>query len=159
MKYYMEIHHEWTLWFWGEKTSRLNAKMSPIIGHLVAILTFFNQMWIIMENNLGYFLLSNYKNKDLNLSCARKVKPFFDLHFLQWWCETFHMPTFRTLITNQHGNNFHKLFSQHTMRFNMDNHQGWINLAIHIRKMTWCTNTHMIFLPLTISTFKQHIGK
>jgi hypothetical protein len=34
-------------------------------------------MWIILKNNLNYFLIFNYKNKHLCLSCALRAKPFF----------------------------------------------------------------------------------
>jgi len=44
--------------------------MSPIVNCLCALLPFFNQMWIVLENNSDYFLLSNYMNKHLGLSCA-----------------------------------------------------------------------------------------
>jgi hypothetical protein len=77
------------------------------------------------------------------------------LPMVVWWYKTSHMPTFRTMITNLHSNNSCRLPTQHTMKFYRDNYQGWINLAIHTRKMTWHTITHMVLPCLTISTFQQ----
>jgi len=50
--------------------------MRPILNHQCALLPFFNQMWIALENNLDYFLLSNYMNRHLGLSCALWAKHF-----------------------------------------------------------------------------------
>jgi hypothetical protein len=113
-------------------------------------------MWITLENNLGYFLLFNYRNKHLGLFCALKAKPLSNWHFLQWWHETCHMPIFETPTINQHNNNSHKLPTQHTQC----NHVG-ITLKDSsnwplIFGMTQCTIMHMVLLGLTILSFRQH---
>jgi hypothetical protein len=46
-------------------------------------------------------LLFNLKN--LDLFGALRAKSFANLHFLKGWHKTSHMPTLKTLITNQHS--------------------------------------------------------
>ncbi len=50
--------------------------MSPVVNCLCAFLPFFNHMWIVLENNLDYFLISNYMTRHVGLSCALWAKTF-----------------------------------------------------------------------------------
>ncbi len=68
---------------------------------------------------------------------------------------TSHMPSFETSITKEHSGSPYKLPTQHMKKFNMNNYWWWVNLAINIGKMTWCTIPHMLFPCLTISAFQQ----
>jgi len=61
LDYIMEIHHGWTLWFWGENTNRLSGNMNPIIGWLTTLLQI-NEMWITMTKTLRLIILSNLRN-------------------------------------------------------------------------------------------------
>jgi hypothetical protein len=54
-----------------------------------------------MKKKLRLIILFDLKN--LNLFGASRAKPFVDWHFFQWQCKTSHMPTSKTLITNQHN--------------------------------------------------------
>jgi hypothetical protein len=111
--YMLEIHHGWTFWFQGKRTTRLGANVSPIVSHLGLIFEIPSQMWITMEENLRLVLLCGFKK--LCLLGARRAKPFANWHSFHWWHETSHMPTLRTLITNQHSGIFWSLPTQHTL--------------------------------------------
>ncbi len=97
----------------------------------------------------------NYQNFNLKSFVPPKTKPFPNWYLLQWQCETSHMPSFGTSITKQHSGSPYKLSTQHTTKPNMNNYRWYVNLAIHIEKMIWCTITHMILPCLTISAFQQ----
>ncbi len=114
--------------------------MSHIISCLAIISPFFNQMWIILENNLSYILIFNHMNRHLGLSCALRAKSFFDRHFFQWWLETFHMPSFSIPITNQHNNNSCRL-PTHINKLLHGQLLRMLNLVVYIRNMTWYTIT------------------
>ncbi len=91
----------------------------PSIG---AFLAFFNQMWIILKNKLGYFLLSNYMNRHLSLSCAQKEKNIFQPTLLPMGCGTSYMPMFKTLIRNQQWISFLWILSQKNIFSNIQIH-------------------------------------
>jgi hypothetical protein len=110
--YLLEIHHGWTFWFQGKSTSRLSANVSPIVSHPVVILQIPNQMWITIKEKFKLVILCDPRN--LGRLGAPKAKPFADWHFFLWWHETSHMPTSRTLITNQHSDGSWSLPTQHT---------------------------------------------
>lgn len=42
----------------------------------------------------------------------------------------------KTLIIHQHNGSPYKLPTQHTMKFNMNNCQRWVNLVVHIGELT-----------------------
>ncbi len=61
-------------------------------------------------------------------------------------------PICQSLEHQSHTNCPWTLFAQHTLKANMDNNQGRVNLAIYIRKMTWCTNGPSMFDHLSLPT-------
>jgi hypothetical protein len=139
-------------WFQGEKTSRPSEYFNLFVNHLIAISQILSQMWIIMEKNLRYSLLSNHINRHLGLVSASRTKPFSNPYFTQGWHKTSHMPTSRTPITYQYSDCPYKF--AHNIQQN--NNQGSINLAINIRKMTYAHGLSMFYhLSPPTTTFQN----
>jgi hypothetical protein len=64
------------------------------------------------------------------------------------------MATPWTPITHQHTGRPHKLPTQHTMKYDKNNCKRWVNLAIHIKEMTWNIIPHVV-LPCIVSVCFQ----
>ncbi len=68
---------------------RSGVNRKPIINHLTSISQIFNQLCFPLEKNLGHFLPSNYKNKNLGLFNTLRTKPFVTRlasHIQSSWC-------------------------------------------------------------------------
>jgi hypothetical protein len=151
--YIMEIHHGWTLWFWGEKTNRLSANMNPIIGWLTTFLWNFNEMWITMRKTLRLIILSNLKNlrtfgapKQNCLLIDISFKGGIRHHICQPW-EHWYQINIVVVFEDCSHNIYCRLF-----RTTIKKKQ--ISLTIHIGNMTWHTIMHMVLPCLTTSTFQ-----
>jgi hypothetical protein len=115
LDYIMEIHHGWTLWFWGEKTNRLSANMNPIVGGLITLLQIFNEMWIIVRKTLRLVLLSNSRN--LNTFGAPKqncllIHIFFKggiRHHICHPCEHWYQINIVVILEDCSHNIYHKM--------------------------------------------------
>jgi hypothetical protein len=112
--------------------------MNPIVNHLTIIHPFHSQMWIILENNLSYFLLFNYMNK--HLGCH-----------VHWSQNHFSIDIF------SNGGVKHPICQplEHTTKSYRDYYQGWVNLAINIKKMIWHTIVHVIIPCEIIMALQQ----
>jgi hypothetical protein len=139
-------------WFEGERTNRPSENVNLFVNHLIAISQIHSQMWITMDKNLRYSLLSNHVNRHLGLLSASKTKPISNWYFTQRWHKTSHMPTSRTPITYQYSACPYKF--PHNIQQN--NNQISINLTINIRNMTYAHGLSMFdhLNPLT-TTFQN----
>jgi hypothetical protein len=109
-----------------------------------------------LKKNVRHFLPSNYMNKNIRFVwCNWGQNHLLTGISCNGWCQTPHMPTSWTLITNQHGGRPYDLPTQHTMESSMNNYQIKVHMIIHMKKTRQQTITHMILPnPTTIKLWK-----